>query len=249
MIYKTIFVSDLHLGTRNSQAEAFLEFLKNNDFETLYLVGDIIDISALKRNFYWNETFNTVLQKILRFARKDKKIVYIIGNHDIALEFFMKEHFGNIFLKERTVHNTVSGVKCLVMHGHQFDGVIKEIAWLYWLGDTMYDFALFLNRISNFFRSLFGMSRWSLSLYLKTKVKNVIQFINNFEQLVIHELRNSQPDATVVITGHVHICADKDISGIRYLNCGCWTEFCSVVVEHLDGRLELLKLSGFEEKK
>ncbi len=247
MKYRTVFVSDMHLGTKISQADAFLDFLRDNEFDRIYLVGDIIDMSAIRRNFYWNEKFNTVLQKLLRLARKGSSVVYVIGNHDIYLEFFLAEHFGNIELKERTVHVTADGVKCLVMHGHQFDGVIKEMGWLYWLGDTMYDIALFLNRIFNIFRRLFGLDQWSLSLYLKTKVKNAIKFINDYEQLVVHELRKSQPDAKVVIAGHIHMCADKDISGIRYLNCGCWTEFCSAVVEQEDGRLEVLKIAGHTE--
>ena len=244
MKYRTVFVSDIHLGTRISQADEFLDFLRDNEFNTLYLVGDIIDMSAIKRNFYWDEKFNTVLQKLLRLARKGKKIIYIIGNHDIYLEFFMAEHFGNIELKERDVYITADGTKCLVMHGHQFDGIIREMGWLYWLGDTMYDIALLLNRIFNFFRHLLGLDKWSLSLYLKTKVKNAIKFINNYEHLVVHELRKSQSDAKVVIAGHIHMLADKNISGIRYLNCGCWTEFCSAVVEHEDGRLEAIKISG-----
>ncbi len=247
MKYRTVFVSDIHLGTKISQADAFLDFLRDNEFERIYLVGDIIDMSAIKRNFYWNEKFNTVLQKLLRLARKGNSVVYVIGNHDIYLEFFLAEHFGNVELKERTVHVTADGVKCLVMHGHQFDGVIKKMGWLYWLGDTMYDIALFLNRILNIFRRLFGLDQWSLSLYLKTKVKNAIKFINDYEQLVVHELRKSQPDAKVVIAGHIHMSADKDISGIRYLNCGCWTEFCSAVVEHEDGRLEVLNIAGYTE--
>jgi UDP-2,3-diacylglucosamine pyrophosphatase LpxH len=249
MKFRTVFVSDLHIGTRISQADVFLDFLKEHEFEKLYLVGDIIDMSALRRDFYWNEAFNTVLQKILRLARKGTKIVYIIGNHDIYLEFFIKEHFGNILLKERDIHHTASGDKCLVMHGHQFDGIVKEIGWLYRFGDTMYDLALFVNRIFNLFRKLFGYEQWSLSLYLKTKVKNVIQFINNYEQLVVHESRNSQIRVNVVIAGHIHICEDKLISDVRYLNCGCWTEFCSAVVEHTDGRLELLKIAGHSGKR
>jgi len=246
--YRTLFISDMHIGTKVFQSKAFLDFIKNNEFDKLYLVGDIIDMAAIRRNFYWDESFNTVLQKILRLARKGTKIVYIIGNHDIYLQSFIREHFGNIALRERDMHTTFSGSKCIVMHGHQFDGIIKEIGWLYWLGDTMYDIALTLNRLFNLFRNVFGLSQWSLSLYLKTKVKNAIKFINNYEQLVAHEMKRSHPEAKTVIAGHIHMCADRDISGIRYLNCGCWTEFCSCVAEHLDGRLEVLKISGYSGK-
>jgi UDP-2,3-diacylglucosamine pyrophosphatase LpxH len=172
-------------------------------------------------------------------ARKGVRIEYIIGNHDIFLEFFIQDHFGNIKLLERDVHITADGRKCLVMHGHQFDGVIKKMPWLYWLGDTMYDFALFMNTWFNRARSLLGKDYWSLSLYLKTKVKNVIKFMNNYEQLVVHEVKKDKSFDTVIV-GHIHMAADKEISGIRYLNCGCWTEFCSAVVEHEDGKLELI---------
>lgn len=240
MKYKTLFISDVHLGTNVSQNVRLLRFLKENEFEKLYLVGDIVDMTAIRRrHFYWDENNNTLLQKILRLARKGVQIEYIIGNHDIFLEFFIQEHFGNIRLKERDVHITADGRKCLVMHGHQFDGVIKKMPWLYWLGDTMYDFALSINTWFNRARSLLGKDYWSLSLYLKTKVKNVIKFINNYEQLVIHEVKKDKSFDTVIV-GHIHMAADKEISGIRYLNCGCWTEFCSAVVEHGDGRLELI---------
>ncbi len=243
MKYRTIFISDIHLGTSASRPDELLKFLKENEFEKLYLVGDIIDMTAIRRRyFYWDEMHNTLLQKILRMARKGVKVEYIVGNHDIFLEFFAHEHFGNIELKERDVHVTADGRKCLVIHGHQFDGVINKLPLLYWLGDTMYDFALFINRWFNWFRRLFGKDYWSLSLYLKTKVKNVIKFVNNYEQLLVHEAKK-ELGVRAVIAGHVHMAADKEISGIRYLNCGCWTEYCSAVVEHEDGRFELKIIS------
>ncbi|OGV43020.1 MAG: hypothetical protein A2X48_11215 [Lentisphaerae bacterium GWF2_49_21] len=242
MKYKTIFISDVHLGTTVSQTDKLLKFLKENEFEKLYLVGDIVDMTAIRRRyFYWNEDNNTLLQKILRMARKGIQVEYIVGNHDIFLEFFAHEYFGNIGLKERDVHVTANGTRCLVMHGHQFDGVIKKMPLLYWLGDTMYDFALFINIWFNRIRYLLGKDYWSLSLYLKTKVKNVVKFIGNYEQLVIHEVKKDTSIGAVIV-GHIHMAADKEISRIRYLNCGCWTEFCSAVVEHEDGRLELLRI-------
>jgi UDP-2,3-diacylglucosamine pyrophosphatase LpxH len=242
MKYNTIFVSDIHLGTTVSQTAKLLKFLKENEFDKLYLVGDIVDMTAIRRRyFYWDENHNTLLQKILRMARKGVQVEYIVGNHDIFLEFFIHDHFGNIKLKERDVHVTADGRKCLVMHGHQFDGVIKKLPLLYWLGDTMYDFALLVNMWFNRVRTLLGKDYWSLSLYLKTKVKNVMKFINNYEQLVIHEVKKDKNCDTVIV-GHIHMAADKEISGIRYLNCGCWTEFCSAVVEHEDGRLELIMI-------
>ncbi len=242
MKYRTIFISDVHLGTSVSQSGRLLEFLKEHEFEKLYLVGDIVDMTAIsRRSFSWEESHNTVLQKLLRLARKGVQIEYVIGNHDVFLEFFIHEHFGNIRLKERDIHVTADGRRCLVMHGHQFDGVVTKMPWLYWLGDTMYDFALFINRVYNWFRKLLGKDYWSLSLYLKSKVKNVVKFIGSYEHLVAHEALASK-DVDTVIVGHIHMAADKEISGIRYLNCGCWTEFCSAVVEHEDGRLELLDI-------
>ncbi|MEM4248267.1 MAG: UDP-2,3-diacylglucosamine diphosphatase, partial [Candidatus Nanoarchaeia archaeon] len=135
MKYRTIFISDVHLGTKISQTEKLLDFFRENECEKLYLVGDIVDMAAIRRHmFYWDETHNTVIQKLLRMARKGVKITYIIGNHDIYLSFLIREVFGLITIKEKDIHKTLKGDACLVMHGHQLDGAIRKIPWLYWLG-------------------------------------------------------------------------------------------------------------------
>ncbi len=243
MKYRSVFISDLHLGTKIAQTEKLLDFLRDNEFDRLFLVGDIVDMFAIRRHmFHWDESHNTVIQKFLRLARKGVKIVYIIGNHDIYIEFLVKEDFGRIRIRERDSYTTAAGERCLIMHGHQLDGAIRKIPWLYWLGDTMYSVALFMNRMLNFAQRLFGFDEWSLSLYLKTKVKNVIQFINNYERLVIREVKASKTPVDTVIVGHIHMAEDKLIEGIRYLNCGCWTEFCSAIVEEEDGKLTLLRI-------
>ena len=238
MKYKTAFVSDFHLGTPVSQVDKILDFLKNNEFEKIYLIGDIIDMIAMKKHFLWNTNHNTVIQKILRLARKNSEIVYIYGNHDYFLELFNSEIFGNIKITEREIYTTVSGKKMLIFHGHQMDGIIKDMTWLYNLGDSAYTFALSLNSIVNKLRSLFGLKYWSLSMYLKSKVKNIIKFVNNFEKLVVEEAEKSKVD--IVVCGHIHMSADKEIGNIRYINTGCWTETCSALVEHFDGTLELI---------
>ena len=243
MKFRTAFISDIHLGTKISQTEKLLDFLKENKFDNIYLVGDVVDMSAVRRHsFYWDDTHNTVIQKILRLARKGVKITYIIGNHDIYLDFLDKEYFGNVKIKERDIYLGLNGEKCLVMHGHQLDGAIRKLVWLYWLGDAMYSWALIISFILNRFRRMAGFDDWSLSLYLKTKVKNVVKFVNNYERLVIESAKQSGSGINTVIVGHIHMTEDKNLHGIRYLNCGCWTEFCSAVVEHDKGGFELLKI-------
>ena len=245
MKYRAVFISDIHLGTRICQAERLLDFFRDNEFEQLYLVGDIVDMQAVRKHgFYWDENHNTVIQKILRMARKGVKVSYIIGNHDIFLNFLVPEHFGGIDIMERAVHHGLKGEKCLVMHGHQLDGAIRKIPWLYWLGDAMYDWAIKISALLKFFQNIMGLDEWSLSLYLKTKVKNVVQFINDYERLVVCETKKSTLHLNTVIAGHIHMADDKQIGGIRYLNCGCWTEFCSAVVERMDGGLELIRFDS-----
>ena len=239
MNYKTLFISDIHIGTGNSQTLKLLDFLDNNKFEKIYLVGDIIDMIMLKRKFYWKKRHNKVIQKILKLS-KTSEIIYIIGNHDIYLETFLNEKFGNVLIKERDIHTTKKNEKCLVLHGHQFDGALMTYTWLYWIGSLAYDFSLWMNRWVNRIRKLLGMNYWSLSMYLKSKTKKAIKFINNFENLVVDYAKKSNVDT--VIAGHIHMKEDKNISNVRYMNCGCWTEFTSCIVETLDGDLKLLDI-------
>lgn len=239
--YKTLFISDIHLGTNVAQADKLVEFLKDNHFEKIYLVGDIIDMIAMKRKFYWKKKHNKSVQELLRLSKKSE-VVYIIGNHDIYLESFVNERFGNILIKERDVHVTKKGEKCLVIHGHQFDGAIMTYTWLYLIGSKAYDISIYLSNLVSKIRRLLGMKYWSLSMYLKSKTKSAIKFVNNFEHIVAEYASDQEVDT--VIAGHIHMKEDKifelEDKEIRYLNCGCFTEFTSCVVETLEGELKLI---------
>ncbi len=245
MHYRTIFISDLHLGNKNSKTELLLDFLKVNTCDFLYLVGDVIDIWALSSKWYWTVNQNTVVQKILRMARKGTKVFYILGNHD---EFFrswmdgMKSFsFGDIEISDSAIHITAEGKKCLVLHGDQFDGAIRSMGWLYWLGDKAYGLALSLNTLFNWIGKMFGFKYWSLSAYLKLKVKKAIQHVNNFEHILVTRAREMKVDA--VICGHIHTPAIRDLNGTLYINDGDWLESCSAVVETQTGAFQLLQWS------
>lgn len=237
--YRTGWISDIHLGTRGSRAGALLEFLKETDFETLYLLGDVIDIWALKRGLYWPQEHNDVIQKMLRKARKGTEIIYVTGNHD---EFLDKFHglYGGISLQKNAVHLCADGRRMLVMHGHELDTVIQNLGWLAHVGDIGYRALMRCNGIVNFGRRLLGLGHWSLSAYVKAEVKNVVSFIGKFEEAVVRYA--SDFDVDIVICGHIHTAAVRDIQGISYYNSGDWVESCTAVVENYDGSLELLKL-------
>jgi UDP-2,3-diacylglucosamine pyrophosphatase LpxH len=240
MKYNTLFISDIHLGTSNCQVDKLLDFLSNNTFNKIYLVGDIIDMIMMKRKFYWKKKHNKVIQNLLKIS-KNTEVIYIIGNHDIFLETFIDEKFGNILVKETDIHISKKGEKCLVLHGHQFDGALMTYTWLYWLGSAAYDLSLLVNRWYNKFRTkMLKKEYWSLSMYLKSKTKEAIKFINNFEELVSDFAKKENVD--IVIAGHIHMKEDKYIKEVRYMNCGCWTEFTSCIVETIDGELKILDI-------
>jgi len=241
MHYKTVWISDVHLGTDICKSKELLRFFRNNSFDKVYLNGDIIDLIQMRKKVFWGTDHSTVVQKILRMDRKNTKVIYVIGNHDIYISELVGTSFGDIDIVERDIHVTVTGEKILTLHGHQFDGIVKTQIWLYFLGDMSYRFALFINKWYNRFSKIFGRPYWSLSLYLKTKVKNIIKFVGKFEEIVTSEAKKE--DVNIVCAGHIHVCQDTTINGIRYLNSGCWTEYCSCVVEHLDGKLQVLMVN------
>ena len=237
MNYNTLFISDVHLGTSNSQADKLSKFLSNNTFKKIYLVGDIIDMIMMKRKFYWMKKHNKVIQQLLKLS-KNTEIIYLIGNHDIFLETFIGEKFGNIKVLEQDTHITSKNEKCLVLHGHQFDGALMTYTWLYWMGSKAYDLSLWVNRVYNTVRNKLNMDYWSLSLYLKSKTKKVIKFVNNYENLVSKFAEKN--NVHTIIAGHIHLMEDKKIDNIRYMNCGCWTEFTSCIVEDINGNLKVI---------
>ena len=236
--FRTLFISDVHLGARGSQAERLLDFLRSHDADTIYLVGDIVDGWALKSNWYWPQSHNDFVQKMLRKARKGAKIVYVPGNHDEFLRNYYGTHFGGIEVVENTIHTGVDGRQYLVIHGDIFDLVVQNARWLAHLGDKAYDFAIQMNRLVNFFRRAFGVPYWSLSQWAKQKVKNAVNYIGAFEQTLAAEARRHGVDG--VICGHIHYAVIRDEHGIRYMNCGDWVESCTALVEHEDGRFEII---------
>ena len=239
VIHRTGWISDVHLGTRGSQASALLEFLHDHEFETLYLVGDLIDIWSLRRRRYWPQAHNDVVQKILRKARKGTRIVYIPGNHDEFVAEFPGD-FGNIEITPRALHRTWDGRKILVMHGHELDTVVQNLGWLAHAGDIGYQLLLQANHPVHWVRRRLGLAPWSLSAYVKSRVKNAVNFISDFEEAVGRYAADA--GASAVLCGHIHMPSVRRLGNVQYYNCGDWVEHCTALVENLDGRIELLRL-------
>ena len=237
--YRTLFISDVHLGTKASQAGDLLEFLKRYDADTYYLVGDIVDFWRIRRSPHWPQAHNDVVQKLLRKVRKGARFVYIPGNHDEALRAYCGQHFGGIEFKLNDIHVAADGRRFLIMHGDEFDVVIQYVKWLAFLGDWAYVLALGLNTTFNKVRRKFGFSYWSLSAYLKHKVKKAVNYIGDFETALAGEARRH--GASGVICGHIHFAAMRDISEITYINCGDWVESGTAVGETYDGKFEIIR--------
>ena len=235
--YRTGWISDVHLGSRGSEAAALLEFLKETEFETLYLVGDLIDIWALRRGIFWPQEHNDVIQKILRKGRKGTEIIYVPGNHDEFLSGFLGS-YASVTLQKNAIHLTADGRRILVMHGHELDTVVQNLGWLAHVGDIGYTVLLRCNGLVNFVRRASGLQPWSLSAYAKAKVKNVVNFIGQFEEAVVRYARDYDVDG--VLCGHIHTASVRTVGGTEYYNTGDWVESCSAIVEHYDGRLELI---------
>jgi len=238
--YRTGWISDVHLGTRGSKAAALLKFLRDSEFETLYLVGDLIDIWALRRGIYWPQDHNDVVQKLLRKARKGTEMIYVVGNHDEFLVRFFGQ-YGAVSLQKNAMHVTADGRRVFVMHGHELDTVVQNLGWLAHLGDIGYTFLMRCNGLVNFGRRLFGLQYWSLSAHVKAKVKNVVSFIGKFEEAVVRYARDYDVDA--VLCGHIHTAGVREIQGVTYYNTGDWVESCTAIVERFDGTMELIHLS------
>ncbi|CAM3231677.1 UDP-2,3-diacylglucosamine diphosphatase [Rhodothermus bifroesti] len=236
--YRTIWISDVHLGTRSCRADFLCDFLRQNNADYLYLVGDIFDGWALKRHWYWDSYHNDVLQQILQKARKGTHVIYIPGNHDE----FARQYFGlkldEITVRPSALHTTADGRQLLVLHGDEFDGIIRYAPWLSRLGAGVYALVLGLNRWYNQVRRWLGLSYWSLSAYLKYRTKKAVQYIADFEQAIVNEARKY--DVEGVVCGHIHHAELRKIDGILYANTGDWVESCTALVEHFDGRLEIV---------
>ena len=240
--YKSIWISDLHLGIKGCRSEMIMEFLKYTRSDKLYLVGDIVDVWALKSSWYWPQEHNNIIQKLLRKARHGTKVFYLVGNHDEVLRKFIPIQLGNVEILNQIIHHTVDGKKYLVVHGDQFDGVIQYAKWLSKLGSIAYELLIKFNRYLNLVRKLFGKEYWSLSKYLKFKVKNAVKFMGNYEKLVSNYAKKFKVNG--IICGHIHHPSMKKMNNeIEYINDGDWVESCTALVEHFDGKLELIDWS------
>ncbi len=242
MKYRAIFISDIHLGTRFSQSEKLLEFLRENESEYLYLVGDIIDGWAIKRKFNWTQANSDVIQKILRKARKGATVIYVSGNHDEFLRPFIPLLLGNsLEVVDEYTHEGLDKKRYFVTHGDFFDSITMNNKWLAHLGDIGYDLLLYLNKRINQLRRVLGIRKyWSLSKYVKDNVKKTVGFITDFESTLARHAKKLNYDG--IICGHIHKVANREIDGIRYLNCGDWVENCSAIVETLEGEWKIIEL-------
>ena len=234
---RTVWISDLHLGTPGCQAAALLAFLKHVECDTLYLVGDIIDGWQLRRAWYWPQAHNDVVQKLLRKARKGTRVIFVPGNHDEFARKYVQHNFGGVEVVDEWIHETADGRKLWVIHGDLFDGVIQCAKWLAHLGDSMYEFTLKLNRHLNSLRARLGLPYWSLSKYLKLKVKRAVSYVSDFEVAVAREAKKRGLQG--VVCGHIHHAELREIDGVLYANDGDWVESLTALIEHTDGRLEI----------
>lgn len=235
---RTAWISDVHLGTPGCQADALLDFLRHLECDTLYLVGDIIDGWQLRRHWYWPQAHNDVVQKLLRHARKGTRVVFVPGNHDEFARQFLDQAFGGIEVREDCIHTLADGRRFWVTHGDLYDGVIQCARWLALVGDALYEFTLKLNRHLNSLRARLGLPYWSLSKYLKLKVKRAVSYVSDFEEALAREARRQEVDG--VVCGHIHHAEMRDIDGILYCNDGDWVESLTALVEQADGTLAIV---------
>lgn len=236
--YRTIWISDIHLGTRGCADRMLLDFLDHVDSDTLYLVGDIVDGWRMKKRFYWPERHNAIVRRIMKRAKYGTDVIYIPGNHDEMFRQFAGLDFGGVKIRRKAVHVTTDGRRLLVLHGDEFDAIVLAHRWLALLGDTAYTVLLRLNVVVNAVRSWLGLPYWSLSKHAKHKVKDAVAFISHFEETVAHAAVMKRMDG--VVCGHIHSADQREIDGIQYYNDGDWVESCTALVEHQDGRMEIL---------
>jgi UDP-2,3-diacylglucosamine pyrophosphatase LpxH len=235
---RSVWISDVHLGFRGCSAEYLLDFLHQVECEYLYLVGDIIDVWEMKKKMYWPQLHNNVIRTILGKAKHDTKVIFVPGNHDEVLRDFDGMVFGNVELQNQARHKTADGKELLIIHGDEFDSVVKISPLLAKVGSSLYDFLLRANRWVNWGRRKLGFPYWSLAAFLKHKVKNAVQYISNFEEAVANEAANQGVDG--VVCGHIHRAEITDINDVVYYNCGDWVESCTALVEGFDGSIEIM---------
>lgn len=236
--YRSIFISDLHLGTRGCRTDFVIDFLRQVECDHLYLVGDIVDGWRLSRSWYWDGAHDEVIRLVLRMAQHGTEVIYIPGNHDELFRDWLGLEVAGVKLMREAEHVAADGRRFLVMHGDEFDGVIRYAKVLAHLGDWAYDWALVLNTHFNVVRRRLGYPYWSLSQWLKRQVKEAVKAIDRFEGALATEAKRRGMDG--VICGHIHHAEMRMIQGVLYMNDGDWVESCTALVEHSDGRFELL---------
>ena len=236
--YRTIWISDLHLGTPGCNAELLVDFLKSVECETLYLVGDVIDTWRLRRGWYWPPRHNDVVRRILKMAKHGTHVVYVPGNHDEGLRDYVGLAFGDVSVASEAIHETADGRRLLVLHGDQFDNVVLYAKWLAFLGDSAYELLLKSNSLVNFVRRRFGLPYWSLAAHMKRRVKNAVQFISRFEEVVAHAAAERQVDG--VVCGHIHSAEIREFGPVTYYNDGDWVESCTALIEQADGTMQII---------
>jgi UDP-2,3-diacylglucosamine pyrophosphatase LpxH len=236
--YRTIWISDIHLGTKGCNADMLIDFLDSTDSDIMYLVGDIIDGWRMKKRFFWPAEHNDIVWRVLKRAKRGTRIIYIPGNHDEMFRQFTGLDFGGVEIRRKAIHETADGRRLLVLHGDEFDAVMLAHRWLAHLGDLAYEMLMTLNRWVNAIRRRLELPYWSLSKMAKHKVKNAVEFISHFEEVVAEEAGKRGVDG--VVCGHIHTAEIRDIEGIEYYNDGDWVEGCTALVEHFDGTMEVL---------
>jgi UDP-2,3-diacylglucosamine pyrophosphatase LpxH len=236
--YRTVWISDVHLGTRGCNAEMLIDFLDHVDSETMYLVGDIVDGWALRKRFYWPAAHNDIVWRVMKRAKRGTEVIFIPGNHDEMFRQFAGLDFGGVKIMRQAIHTTADNRRLLVLHGDEFDAITLSHRWLAHLGDAAYEAMMALNRWLNVARRLLGLPYWSLSKYAKQKVKNAVSFISHFEEVVAHEATHRGIDG--VVAGHIHKAEMRRIADVDYYNDGDWVEGCTALVEHYDGTMEVL---------
>lgn len=238
MSFRSVWISDVHLGTKHAQVNALLDFLRVSECRYLYIVGDLIDGWELKAKWFWRDEYNLLIQKLLRKSRKQTRIVYITGNHDEFVDNFIGLRFGNVTLAQQVVHTSADGKRYLVIHGHQCDGIAHFNRLLDRIGSRLYNWILDLNLIFNRVRRSLGFGYWSIAAYLKFKAKQAVKYASNYEQAIALMARKQNVHG--VICGHIHRPEIKMIDGVQYLNCGDWVESCTALVEDFDGTMRLM---------
>ena len=242
--FRAIFISDTHLGTASCQAGKLLDFLRRTDSDELFLVGDVIDGWQIKRRWFWHQSHNDVIQKVLRKARKGTRVTYVVGNHDEALRGFLGLSLGGIDIRNEAEHVTADGRRLLVIHGDLFDAVVQRAKWLAHLGDAAYMLTLKLNQWFNRLRAKLGFPYWSLAQFLKHRVKNAVSYISDFEEALAHEARRRGFDG--VVCGHIHKAEIRDVGGILYCNDGDWVESLTALAELESGELKIIDWKSIE---